>query len=64
DNLNEINYRIYNSIGQQVYTNKFQPNQLGNNSFDLEKFSVSGGVYFLEISQSQKKEVIKLVMLK
>lgn len=64
ENLNEITYRIYNTIGQQVYTNKFQPNQLGNNSFDIEKFSVSGGVYFLEINQSKKREVIKLVMLK
>ncbi|MDP3831395.1 MAG: T9SS type A sorting domain-containing protein, partial [Ignavibacteriaceae bacterium] len=62
--LEPIQIRIYNTIGQQVFTEIFNPTNLGEQSFSLEKFSVSGGVYFFEVVQKQNRETLKIVMIK
>jgi uncharacterized lipoprotein YddW (UPF0748 family) len=62
--LEPVQIKIFNTIGQLVVNDVYYPNNLGDQSYSLENFSVPGGVYFFELSQKQNREILKIVLIK
>jgi hypothetical protein len=62
--LQPVQIKIFNTIGQLVVNDVYYPNNFGDQSYSLENFSVPGGVYYFELSQKQKREILKIVLIK
>lgn len=54
-----VNCTIYNVSGQQVYANAF--NNISNNTIDISVEHLTAGIYFVELNNSNGKQVLKFV---
>ena len=54
----EMNVRIFNTFGNEVYSNSFM------NSIAIDLNTINSGIYFVEIETEEKKSVRKLQLIK
>lgn len=54
----EMNVRIFNTLGNEVYSNSFM------NSIAIDLNTINSGIYFVEIETEEKKSVRKLQLIK
>ena len=63
-NAEDVTIVMTNSIGQVVYSEKMNDNQLGRHTLKIETSNLSAGMYMLNIKTGKKDHVQKIAVMK